>query len=60
VWLKVATNKAPNSPDIVVYIKEAQYEERKDYWMYRVQEQDKKGLWCGKERMIAEKVLKRA
>jgi hypothetical protein len=60
VWLKVATAEAPDLPDIVVYVKEARYEESKDCWMYRVQEQDKEGLWCGKERMRAEKVLKRA
>ena len=60
LWLKVATDDAPDLPDIVVYVKAARYEEKKDCWMYRVQERDKEGMWCGKERMRAERALRRA
>ena len=59
MWLKVATEGAPDLADIVVYVKEAWYEEKRDCWMYKVQEQDK-GLWFGKERTRAEKALERA
>jgi hypothetical protein len=60
VWLKVASEDAPDLPNIVVYVKAARYEEKRDCWMYKVQEQDKGGVWFGKERIRAEKALKRA
>jgi len=49
-----------NVPDIVVYVREARYDEEKDGWVYRVQEQDKEGNWCGSERWKREKALKKA
>lgn len=60
VWMKVATEDAPDLPDIVVYVKEGRYDEEKEGWVYKVQEQDKEGVWYGPERWKREKGLKRA
>jgi hypothetical protein len=54
--MKVATNL----PDIVVYVKQAEYDEEKDGWVYKVQEQDKEGIWCGSEKWRRETALKHA
>jgi hypothetical protein len=47
-------------PPIVVYVKDAEYDEEKDGWVYIVQEKDKEGIWFGKERWKREKALKKA
>jgi hypothetical protein len=46
--------------DIVVYVKEGYYDEPKDCWVYKVQEKDKDGNWCDRERWKRETALKRA
>ena len=49
-----------DAPDIVVYVKQGQYDEEKDCWVYEVQEKDKEGDWYGREKWKRETALKRA
>jgi hypothetical protein len=51
---------ATDVPDIVVFVKQARYDWEKKFWAYKVQEQDEKGLWCGREEWRWETDLKRA
>lgn len=55
VWMQVS-----KSPDIIVWVKKGQYDEKQDGWVYKVQEQDKEGAWEGAEMWKREKALKRA
>jgi hypothetical protein len=59
VWIRVDTTDATS---IVAYVKQAEYkeEEGREGWVYKVQEQDKEGIWCGSERWKRENALKRA
>jgi hypothetical protein len=54
VWVKTG-----NDPDIVAYVKAAQYDETKRCWIYTVQEKDK-DEWVGIERSRRETALERA
>jgi hypothetical protein len=60
--MKVATENAPDLPDIVAYVKEGRYDEEtgKEGWVYKLQERDEKGEWYGSARWKREKGLKRA
>lgn len=51
--------KSKKDPDIVMYVKEARYDEAKESWMYKVQEQEK-GNWVGSEKWKKETALGRA
>jgi hypothetical protein len=59
VWIRASSTDATS---IVVYVKQAEYkeEEGREGWVYKVQEQDKEGIWCDSERWKREKALKRA
>jgi hypothetical protein len=60
VWIRAGTTDATS---IVVYVKQAEYREEeggKEGWVYKVQEQDREGIWCGSERWKREKALKSA
>lgn len=50
----------PNITNILVFVKEVEYDEKKDGWVYKVQEQDEEGLWWGEEKWKRETALQRA
>lgn len=41
-----------------VWVKEAKYDEKKDGWLYLVQEKDKTGEWYGNEYWKSTKMLR--